>query len=267
MNPRQPDPQSGTLPPELHPPCNRQGLQCRKAKIMSIGKWKGQVNRIQEPEGRFGYCLGRLSAQARRAPTIGGMIGGDMKGNAFRNRSEKAADRFHLLRSVQNARHEKGGDLKMAEFRCSPYEILHCLKISAQLFPVGFRGIRFEIHVRRVAEPEKPSGGLWVDAAVGDEDCPQAPSSGEFHGVQNVFRVETGLGIGEAYGGAARVQGLVDQRFGFEPEFTAKIAKGKKWRIYEVPVSYYGRTYADGKKIGWRDGFRAIWCILKYNVW
>ncbi|MGI6495022.1 MAG: glycosyltransferase family 2 protein [Kiritimatiellia bacterium] len=59
---------------------------------------------------------------------------------------------------------------------------------------------------------------------------------------------------------------LNEKRFGFEPEFTAKIAKGKKWRIYEVPVSYYGRTYADGKKIGWRDGFRALWCILRYNL-
>lgn len=54
-------------------------------------------------------------------------------------------------------------------------------------------------------------------------------------------------------------------RFGFEPEITAKVAK-KKCRIYEVGISYYGRTYEEGKKIGWRDGFRAIFCILKYNL-
>lgn len=57
---------------------------------------------------------------------------------------------------------------------------------------------------------------------------------------------------------------LKEKRFGFEPEVTAKIAKVKGIRIYEVGISYYGRTYADGKKIGWKDGFRAIWCILKY---
>jgi glycosyltransferase involved in cell wall biosynthesis len=53
-------------------------------------------------------------------------------------------------------------------------------------------------------------------------------------------------------------------RFGFEPEITAKVAR-LNVRIYEVAISYYGRTYAEGKKIGWRDGFRALWCILKYN--
>lgn len=58
---------------------------------------------------------------------------------------------------------------------------------------------------------------------------------------------------------------LRENRFGFEPEITAKIARGKRWRIYEVPVSYYGRSYAEGKKIGWRDGIRAFWCILKYR--
>lgn len=58
---------------------------------------------------------------------------------------------------------------------------------------------------------------------------------------------------------------LKENRFGFEPEVTAKIAKQKKWRIYEVPISYYGRTYEEGKKIGWRDGFRALWCIIKYS--
>jgi glycosyltransferase involved in cell wall biosynthesis len=59
---------------------------------------------------------------------------------------------------------------------------------------------------------------------------------------------------------------LEEKRFGFEPEVTAKIARVPKIRIYEVGISYYGRTYEEGKKIGWRDGFRAIWCILKYNL-
>ena len=57
---------------------------------------------------------------------------------------------------------------------------------------------------------------------------------------------------------------LRERRFGFEPEVTAKLAKVKDVRIYEVGISYYGRTYAEGKKIGWKDGFRAIYCILKY---
>lgn len=56
-----------------------------------------------------------------------------------------------------------------------------------------------------------------------------------------------------------------EQRFGFEPEITAKVAR-RKCRIYEVGISYYGRTYEEGKKIGWKDGVRAIWCILKYNL-
>jgi glycosyltransferase involved in cell wall biosynthesis len=58
---------------------------------------------------------------------------------------------------------------------------------------------------------------------------------------------------------------LNEKRFGFEPEVTAKIAKVPKVRIYEVGISYYGRTYEEGKKIGWKDGFRAIYCILKYR--
>jgi glycosyltransferase involved in cell wall biosynthesis len=58
---------------------------------------------------------------------------------------------------------------------------------------------------------------------------------------------------------------LKEDRFGFEVEVTARIARGKKWRIYEVPVSYYGRGYNEGKKITWRDGMRAIWCIIKYR--
>ncbi|MCX8228845.1 MAG: glycosyltransferase family 2 protein [Planctomycetota bacterium] len=68
------------------------------------------------------------------------------------------------------------------------------------------------------------------------------------------------------------IQGLQleSNRFGFEPEITAKVArkrlKGKRVRIYEVPISYYGRDYADGKKIGWRDGVAAIWHIMRYNL-
>jgi len=59
---------------------------------------------------------------------------------------------------------------------------------------------------------------------------------------------------------------LKEKRFGFEPEVTAKMARYSKVRVYEVGISYYGRTYDEGKKIGWRDGFRAIFCILKYNL-
>lgn len=60
---------------------------------------------------------------------------------------------------------------------------------------------------------------------------------------------------------------LREKRFGFEPEVTARVARIPKVRIYEVGISYYGRTYEEGKKIGWKDGFRAIFCILKYNIW
>ncbi len=59
---------------------------------------------------------------------------------------------------------------------------------------------------------------------------------------------------------------LKEKRFGFEPEVTAKISRIAKIRIYEVGISYYGRTYEEGKKIGWKDGFRAIYSILKYNL-
>jgi glycosyltransferase involved in cell wall biosynthesis len=59
---------------------------------------------------------------------------------------------------------------------------------------------------------------------------------------------------------------LKEKRFGFEPEVTAKISRVPNIRIYEVGISYYGRTYEEGKKIGWKDGFRAIWCIMKYNL-
>ena len=59
---------------------------------------------------------------------------------------------------------------------------------------------------------------------------------------------------------------LNEKRFGFEPEVTAKISRIKNIRIYEVGISYYGRTYAEGKKIGWKDGIRAIYCIIKYGL-
>ncbi len=59
---------------------------------------------------------------------------------------------------------------------------------------------------------------------------------------------------------------IEENRFGFEPEITAKICKIPNIRIYELGISYYGRTYAEGKKIGWKDGVRAIYCILKYNI-
>ena len=59
---------------------------------------------------------------------------------------------------------------------------------------------------------------------------------------------------------------IKENRFGFEPEVTAKISK-MDIRIYEVGISYYGRTYDEGKKIGWKDGMRAVYCILKYNLW
>lgn len=65
------------------------------------------------------------------------------------------------------------------------------------------------------------------------------------------------------------IQGIrmVENRFGFEPEVIAKVCRIKGVRIYEVPVSYYGRTYAEGKKANWRDGLSALRCILKYNLW
>jgi hypothetical protein len=58
---------------------------------------------------------------------------------------------------------------------------------------------------------------------------------------------------------------LKEKRFGFEPEVTAKISKITDIRIYEVGISYYGRTYKEGKKINWKDGFKAIYCIFRYN--
>jgi glycosyltransferase involved in cell wall biosynthesis len=59
---------------------------------------------------------------------------------------------------------------------------------------------------------------------------------------------------------------LTEKRFGFEPEVTAKVSRIPEIRIYEVGISYYGRTYKEGKKIGWKDGVRAIYCIIKYNI-
>ena len=58
---------------------------------------------------------------------------------------------------------------------------------------------------------------------------------------------------------------IKEKRFGFEPEITAKVAK-LKVRVFEVGISYAGRTYEEGKKIGWKDGVRALWCIVKYNL-
>ncbi|MFO7979172.1 MAG: glycosyltransferase family 2 protein [Bacteroidales bacterium] len=60
---------------------------------------------------------------------------------------------------------------------------------------------------------------------------------------------------------------LKERRFGFEPEVTAKVSRIPGARIYEVGISYYGRTYQEGKKINWKDGVRALWCIIKYNTW
>jgi glycosyltransferase involved in cell wall biosynthesis len=71
-----------------------------------------------------------------------------------------------------------------------------------------------------------------------------------------LFKTETIQGIN-----------LKENRFGFEPEVTAKISRIPKLRIYEVGISYYGRTFEEGKKISAKDGFRAIYCILKYNIW
>jgi glycosyltransferase involved in cell wall biosynthesis len=58
---------------------------------------------------------------------------------------------------------------------------------------------------------------------------------------------------------------LREDRFGFEPEVTAKVARGG-WRVYEVPIAYWGRTYAEGKKIAWKDGVKALWYVVRYNI-
>jgi len=80
----------------------------------------------------------------------------------------------------------------------------------------------------------------------------------------NLTDMETGYKLFRS--GIIKSIQLKENRFGFEPEVTAKLARVAGARIYEVGISYYGRTYAEGKKIGWKDGFRAIWCILKYGL-
>ena len=79
----------------------------------------------------------------------------------------------------------------------------------------------------------------------------------------NLSDMETGFKVFKAE--VIRNINIEENRFGFEPEITAKIAK-RRYRIYEVGISYSGRDYSEGKKIGWKDGVRAIWCILKYNL-
>jgi len=80
----------------------------------------------------------------------------------------------------------------------------------------------------------------------------------------NFTDIETGYKAFRA--GIAKGIDLEESRFGFEPEITAKIAKIPNIRVYEVGISYYGRSYAEGKKIGWKDGVRALYCIIKYNI-
>jgi glycosyltransferase involved in cell wall biosynthesis len=80
----------------------------------------------------------------------------------------------------------------------------------------------------------------------------------------NLTDMETGYKMFKT--GILRQVELKEKRFGFEPEITAKISKIRKIRIFEVGIAYYGRTYSDGKKVKWVDGFRAIWCVLKYNI-
>ena len=65
------------------------------------------------------------------------------------------------------------------------------------------------------------------------------------------------------------IEGMVieSMRFDVEPEITAKILKARKWRVFEMPISYYGRTYEEGKKITWRDGGVAIWTLFRYRFW
>ena len=99
-----------------------------------------------------------------------------------------------------------------------------------------------------------------------------------FHTIGNKFltfcsNVFTGLNITDMETGYKMIKAdilknmrLKEKRFGFEPEITAKLSRIKKIRIYEVGISYYGRNYSDGKKIGWKDGVHALWCILKYNL-
>lgn len=81
----------------------------------------------------------------------------------------------------------------------------------------------------------------------------------------NLTDMETGYKMFDAR--ILRQMKLEEKRFGFEPEITAKISRIKDIRIYEVGISYYGRTFKEGKKISWKDGLRALYCILKYNIW
>ena len=99
-----------------------------------------------------------------------------------------------------------------------------------------------------------------------------------FHTIGNKFltfcsNVFTGLNITDMETGYKMIKTdilknirLKEKRFGFEPEITAKLSRIKKIRIYEIGISYYGRNYSDGKKIGWKDGVHALWCIVKYNL-
>lgn len=80
----------------------------------------------------------------------------------------------------------------------------------------------------------------------------------------NLTDMETGYKMFKA--GIIKSVTIEENRFGFEPEITAKISRIKKIRIYEVGIAYYGRTYAEGKKINWQDGVRAVFCIFKYNI-
>jgi len=80
----------------------------------------------------------------------------------------------------------------------------------------------------------------------------------------NLTDMETGYKMFRAE--IIRQINIKENRFGFEPEITAKISRIKNIRIYEVGIAYYGRTYLEGKKINWKDGLKAIWCILKYNI-
>jgi glycosyltransferase involved in cell wall biosynthesis len=99
-----------------------------------------------------------------------------------------------------------------------------------------------------------------------------------FHTIGNKFltflsNIFTGLNLTDMESGYKMFRADIlkrinirENRFGFEPEITAKISRVKNIRIYEVGIAYYGRTYQEGKKIKWADGFSAIWCIFKYNV-
>jgi glycosyltransferase involved in cell wall biosynthesis len=80
----------------------------------------------------------------------------------------------------------------------------------------------------------------------------------------NLTDIETGYKLFRA--GIIKNIDLKEKRFGFEPEITSKIARIPRIRIYEVGISYYGRAYNEGKKINWKDGFRALYCIFKYNI-